>query len=120
LKLEENKNRRLPDFHVTSSEEENIRRQREAAAKVMEFLREEEVITVPDDLPPLPPDQYPRMWGMSAYLRPDDRGYFEQTNDREPMTNVAHVIFGHYYVGRPKDLVPGQGQSADSRQDSSL
>ncbi len=102
LKLEENKNRRLPDFHVTSSEEENVRRQREAAAKVMEFLREEEVITVPDDLPPLPPDQYPRMWGMSAYLRPDDRGYFEQTNDREPMTNVAHVIFGHYYVSGRK------------------
>ena len=102
LKLEENKNRRLPDFHLTENAEENVRRQRETAARVMEFLREEEVITVPDDLPPLPPDQYPRMWGMSAYLKPDDRGYFEETNDREPMTNVAHVIFGHYYVGGRK------------------
>ncbi|UCE41333.1 MAG: DUF885 family protein [Candidatus Aminicenantes bacterium] len=102
LKLEEHKNRNLPDFKLTSSEQENLQRQKETAAKVMNFLREQEVITVPEDLPPLPPEQYPRMWGKSAYLRPDYRGYFEQTNDREPMTNVLHVIFGHYYLGGRK------------------
>ncbi len=102
LQLEEHKNRKLPDFTLTSSEEENIRRQRETAAKVMDFLREEEIITVPEDLSPLPPDHYPRMWGMSAYLRPNYRGYFEQTNDREPMCNILHVIFSHYYVGGRK------------------
>jgi hypothetical protein len=102
LKLEEHKNRNLPDFKLTSSEEENMRRQRDTVAKIMKFLREEEIITVPEDLPPLPPDQYPRMWGKSAYLRPNYRGYFEQTNDREPMTNVLHVIFGHYYAGGRK------------------
>ncbi len=102
LKLEEHKNRQLPDFQLTSSEEENLRRQKETAAKIFEFLREKEIITVPKDLPPLPPEQYPRMWGKSAYLRPNYRGYFEQTNDREPMTNVLHVIFGHYYVGGRK------------------
>ncbi len=82
LKLEEHKNRKLPDFTLTSSEEE--------------------IITVPEDLPPLPPDHYPRMWGMSAYLRPNYRGCFEQTNDREPMCNVLHVLFSHYYVGGRK------------------
>ena len=102
LKLEEHKNRDLPEFRLTSSEEENLRRQEETAAKIFEFLRNEKIITVPDDLPPLPPEQYPRMWGKSAYLRPDYRGYFEETNDREPMTNVLHVIFGHYYVGGRK------------------
>ena len=59
-------------------------------------------MSIPADLPPLPPDQYPRMWGMSAYLRPDYRGYFEQTNDREPMCNVLHVVLSHYYVGGRK------------------
>ncbi len=39
---------------------------------------------------------------MSAYLRPNYRGYFEQTNDREPMCNVLHVLFSHYYVGGRK------------------
>jgi hypothetical protein len=102
LKLEEHKNRNLPEFQLTSSEEENLRRQEETAAKIFEFLRDKKIITVPDDLPPLPPEQYPRMWGKSAYLRPNYRGYFEQTNDREPMTNVLHVIFGHYYVGGRK------------------
>ncbi|GAH54190.1 unnamed protein product, partial [marine sediment metagenome] len=102
LKLEEHKNRDLPDFKLTSSEEENLQKQKETAAKIMEFLREKEIITVPEDLPPLPPEQYPRTWGISAYLRPNYRGYFEQTNDREPMTNVLHVIFGHYYVGGRK------------------
>jgi len=102
LKLEEHKNREVPDFVLTSSEEENARRQRETAAKIMEFLHEKEIITVPGDLPPLPAEQYPRIWGKSAYLRPNYRGYFEQTNDREPMTNVLHVLFGHYYVGGRK------------------
>jgi len=102
LKLEEHKNRNLPEFHLTANEEENIRRQKETAAKIFEFLRNEEIVTIPDDLPPLPPEQYPRVWGMSAYLRPNYRGYFEQTNDREPMTNVLHVIFGHYYSGGRK------------------
>ncbi len=102
LKLEEHKNRDLPDFTLTSSEEENSLRQRETAAQIMQFLREKEIVSVPEDLPPLPPEQYPRMWGKSAYLRPNYRGYFEETNDREPMTNVLHVIFGHYYVGGRK------------------
>jgi hypothetical protein len=97
LRLEEHKNRDLSDFQMTSSEEENLKRQEETAAKIMVFLRKEKIITVPDDLPPLPPEQYPRIWGKSAYLRPNYRGYFEQVNDREPMTNVLHVIFGHYY-----------------------
>lgn len=102
LKLEEHKHRKLPDFEITASAEENERRQREAAQRLYDFLRDEEIITVPADLPPLPVDQFPRVWGVSAYLRRDDRGFFEETNDREPMTNVAHVFFGHYYVGGRK------------------
>ena len=102
LKLEENRNRGEPDFHLTSSKEENTRRQEEAVTKLIRFLREEELLTLPDGLAPLPREQYPRVWGVSAYLRENDRGFFEETNDREPMTNVAHVFFGHYYVGGRK------------------
>ena len=68
----------------------------------MQFLHDEEIINVPDQLEPLPKNQYPRVWGSSAYKRPDHMGFFEQTNDREPMTNIAHVFFGHYYVGDRK------------------
>lgn len=98
LKLAENRNRNEPAFHLTGSAEENTERQEEVITRLMSFLRDEELLTLPDDLEPLPRDQYPRVWGTSAYLRAGDRGFFEETNDREPTTNVAHVFFGHYYV----------------------
>jgi len=102
LKIEENKNKSKPGYHITSSEDENLARQEDAALKLMKFLSDEEIISIPDQLEPLPIDQYPRVWGSSAYKRPDHMGFFEQTNDREPMTNISHVFFGHYYVGDRK------------------
>ena len=98
LKLEEHKNRGLPPFELTASEADNLERQGAAAQELLAFLRDREIITVPDDLEPLPPDHYPRSWGMSAYLRPRYRGFFEQCCDREPMTQITHTFFGHYYV----------------------
>ena len=98
LKLEEHKNRDLPPFEMTAGEADNLERQGAAAQELLAFLREREIITVPDDLQPLPPAHYPRTWGMSAYLRPDYRGFFEECCDREPMTQIAHTFFGHYYV----------------------
>lgn len=98
LKLEEHKNRGLPPFKLTASEAENLNRQGAAAQELLAFLRDGEIITVPDNLEPLPPAHYPRTWGMSAYLRPHYRGFFEQCSDREPMTQITHTFFGHYYV----------------------
>ncbi len=98
LRLEEHKNKGSPPFELTSSEAENLERQGAAAQELLEFLRDRDIITVPDDLEPLPPAHYPRTWGMSAYLRPGYRGFFEQCCDREPMTQIAHTFFGHYYV----------------------
>ncbi len=98
LKLEEHKNRGLPPFELTTSEAGNLERQGTAAQELLTFLRDGEIITVPEGLQPLPPDHYPRTWGMSAYLRPGYRGFFEQCCDREPMTQITHTFFGHYYV----------------------
>ncbi len=98
LKLEEHKNRGLPPFEPTADETQNLERQGTAARQLLAFLRDREIITVPDDLEPLPPEHYPRTWGSSAYLRPCYRGFFEECCDREPMTQIAHTFFGHYYV----------------------
>lgn len=98
LKLEEHKNRKLPPFKITSSEEENLMRQKEAAEALFRFLREEEVISIPSFLKPLPAQYYPRVWGVSAYLNPNEYDFFEQCCDREPMTQIAHTFFGHYYT----------------------
>jgi len=98
LKLEEHRNRELPPFKITSSEEENLERQKQAAEQLFEFLRQEEVISIPSFLKPLPPHHYSRTWGISAYLNPDDYDFFEQCCDREPMTQITHTFFGHYYT----------------------
>ena len=98
LRLEEHRNRGLPPFDMTSNEAQNLDRQGTAARQLLEFLRDRQIITVPDDLEPLPPSHFPRTWGMSAYLRPDYRGFFEECCDREPMTQITHTFFGHYYV----------------------
>jgi len=98
LKLEEHKNRKFPPFKITSSKEENQRRQQKAAEELFNFLREEDVISIPSFLKPLPSHHYPRIWGISAYLNPDDYDFFEQCCDREPMTQIAHTFFGHYYT----------------------
>ncbi len=98
LRLEEHRNRDLPPFEMTSSEAQNLERQGAAAQELLEFLRDRKIITVPEDLEPLPEHRFPRTWGKSAYLRPGYRGFFEQCCDREPMTQITHTFFGHYYV----------------------
>ena len=98
LRLEEHRNRDLPPFEMTSSEAQTLERQGTAARELLEFLGDRNVITVPEDLEPLPPHHFPRTWGTSAYLRPGYRGFFEECCDREPMTQITHTFFGHYYV----------------------
>ncbi len=48
LKLEENRNRNLPELEVADTEEEYYRRLDSALNFVLEFLRDEEILTVPD------------------------------------------------------------------------
>lgn len=48
LKLEENRNRSLPELEVADTEEEWYRRLDIALNFVLEFLRDEEILTVPD------------------------------------------------------------------------
>ncbi len=50
LKLEENRNRKLPQLVLATSEEEYERRFFETADEIMGFLRQEEFFTVPDTL----------------------------------------------------------------------
>ncbi len=92
LKLEEQRNQELPDFKMTANEREQRRCHNEAAQYLMRFLREKEIITVPDDLKPLPVQPWP--------VIPENgvRDFFEQCRDRDPMTQVTHTFFGHYYT----------------------
>lgn len=94
LELERNRNRFLPELKPVEVEEEHRRRRDQALRFVMQWLRQEEILTVPDYL------------DIEGYLRrdllaapeewPRQRDFFEQTGDREPLPEQTHEFIGHY------------------------
>jgi hypothetical protein len=93
LKLEEKRNQELPEFVLTASEEEHQRRYNEAKQYLMKFLREKEIVTIPDGIEPRPAGRW-RGIPESGF-----RDFFQQCNDRDPLLyQVAHNFFGHLYV----------------------
>jgi len=98
LELERNKNRHLPELQPVETQEEHDRRREEALRFVMEFLEDEDILTIPDYLdiegylhrgPLSEPEQWPR-----------ERDFFQQTGDREPLPEQTHEFIGHYFDGK--------------------
>jgi len=93
LELERNRNRKLPELEPVENQQDHRSRRDQAIAFIQEFLKQEEILTVPDFLSveeylsqgPLP---VPQRW-------PRDRDFFEQTGDREPLPEQTHEFIGH-------------------------
>ncbi len=96
LKLEENRNRNLPPLEVADTAEEYYRRLDEALEYVVEFLRDEEILTVPDWLDP------------RDYSDPDDEDRSLPTNpsidhkarERDVLPGETHEFIGHLFDGQ--------------------
>jgi uncharacterized protein (DUF885 family) len=96
LKLEENRNRNLPPLVVADTAEEYYRRLDEALEYVVEFLRDEEILTVPDWLDP------------RDYSNPDDEDRSLPTSpsidhkarEREVLPGETHEFIGHLFDGQ--------------------
>jgi len=103
LKMEEHRHRDLPMIEPADSMEEFERRRSEADADLLAFLREDEVMTVPDYLVPvagegpylLPADRDPARAG--PFEAPIQRHFFRQTEDRDPRPLRAHNVPGHLF-----------------------
>ncbi|MFN2327801.1 MAG: DUF885 family protein [Chromatocurvus sp.] len=103
LKMEEHRHRDLPMIEPADSMEEFERRRSEADADLLAFLREDEVMTVPDYLMPvagegpylLPADRDPERAG--PFEAPIQRHFFRQTEDRDPRPLRAHNVPGHLF-----------------------
>jgi hypothetical protein len=103
LKLEEHKNRGIEMIAPAESMQEFERRRAEADAELLAFLRDEDVMTVPDYLVPvvgegpylLPADRDPAKAG--PFDAPIQRHFFRQTEDRDPRPLRAHNVPGHLY-----------------------
>lgn len=85
LKLQENRNRKLPKLEMVPSAEEYRRRYREAVGAFIRFLRDEEIFTVGDYYPPALEAREGR------FVPPDRlRDFFTQVEYRDLLPMRAH------------------------------
>ena len=95
LKLEEHRNRNLTPLVPVATKEEHQRRKKEALEYVMNFLKQEEVMTIPEYLSVL---GYLKPGGIPHEEQwPRERDFFEQCGDREPLPEQTHEFIGHYF-----------------------
>jgi len=101
LKLEEHRHRDIPMIEPANTLEEFERRRAAADVDLLKFLRDEQIMTVPDWLVPpvgegpyeLPTDHDPTKGG--PFDPPVQRHFFRQTEDRDPRPLRAHNLPGH-------------------------
>ncbi len=109
LKLEEHRNRDLPPLLPATSVDQYNQRWGEAEAYITRFLRDAEIITLPEYFGPIGPG----LWWNS----PDNPGgvadFFEQHRDRNPLPELAHNMLGHNLdeLRRRHDDRPLRGQA---------
>jgi hypothetical protein len=95
LKLEEHRNREFPQLEYVPTEEGHLHLWNEAEEYLKNFIRDEEIFTVPDDYMELQGPHRP-------WVAPSDRDggcdeFFENCQRRDPMWGPGHNIAGHYF-----------------------
>ncbi len=93
LKLEENRNRKLPPLEVATTSKEYYRRLDEALNYVIEFLRNEEILTVPDWLNPA---DYSDPNAPRRPL-PTSPSIDHKAREREVLPGETHEFIGHLF-----------------------
>ncbi len=86
LRLEEQRNRGLPQLPVISSPEEYQRRANEAITKYLAFLKAKDILPMPDYMDPALRER------IGEYSPEATRDFFAMASHREPMT-----LFTHFY-----------------------
>ncbi len=93
LKLEEQRNRNLPPLEVADTAEEYYRRLDEALVYVVNFLREAEILTVPDWLDPA---DYSDPNDTTRSL-PTSPSIDHKAREREVLPGETHEFIGHLF-----------------------
>jgi hypothetical protein len=94
LKLEENRNRKLPPLEPVSSQEEYKQSVKDSLEHVMNFLREEEIFSIPDFLTT---EEYFGSWHDFDRPWPEHHDYFFNFSHRESLPEETHECIGHYF-----------------------
>ena len=100
LVLEEHRNRELPPLEIADTAEEYNRRLHQALNYVVEFLRDDEILTVPDWLDPAdysdpnePPEPLPSSPSIDHKAR-----------EREILPGETHEFIGHLFDDQRREL----------------
>lgn len=118
LKMEEHRNRAIPMIEPANTLAEFERRRAEADDELLRWLREQQIMTVPEWLIPprnegpylLPADRDPARPG--PFDAPIRRHFFRETEDRDPRPLRAHNLPGHLFdeLLHSRDSRPIRGQ----------
>jgi hypothetical protein len=96
LKLEEERNRELPEMPVIRSPEEFDRRANEAVTRYLAFLRERRLYPMRDNMDPALRAR------LGSYVPPETRNFFAIATHYEPLTLYTH--FYHWWdLARMRD-----------------
>lgn len=103
------KNRKLPPLDPASSAEDYARRIKEADEQIRRFIREQEILTIPDYIQELDTN-------VPWLVRPGGRNFWEEVQYRDPRPDHVHaVIPGHRFDGvvHRQDKRPIRGSYSD-------
>jgi uncharacterized protein DUF885 len=91
LVLTRHANRKLPQLALSRSDAEQVAKVADADARARAFLRDQEILTIPDDIGPL--------GNNTPWIeRPAGPNFWEQLQFRDPITDHLHaVIPGHRF-----------------------
>lgn len=96
LKLEEHRNRSLPPLEPVKTEEAFNRLWKQSEEFLLQFIRDEDILTVPDYLEPIGPHPF-ESWAANPGRQGSILDFFEQIGDRDPMTEIIHNTLGHNF-----------------------
>lgn len=95
LKIEQHRNRNLPQIEPAKTAEEHERRTREAETLIRNFIVKEKLLTIPPDTPPT--FETDAFWIERAG---GHRHFWEELTYRDPLNNHIHAsIPGHQFDG---------------------
>ncbi len=93
-RLEANRNRALPNIRPVQSQQEYRQSVAEAIDDLMNFIRDENIFSMPDYLTP---DDYFGSWHGFDNPWPEQHDYFFNFSHREPRMEEAHEMVGHHF-----------------------
>ncbi len=86
MKLEEHRNRKLPPFKIVDIEKEFLDLYNSSQAFLLDFLKKEDIMTVPD---------FMRLRPMERFQKQEVRDYFRHIQVRDPLPLMPHDFVGH-------------------------